>query len=181
MDTSVFGLLNQKLRQIMRRNKIFAPTKVQTETIPRILNGEDVIVRARTGSGKTLAYALPILNKFTEPSMVQKIDLNSIQVLILLPTKELCNQVTDVFRAFCENSVRVRSFTPKSNCGRIFTPKDLECVILITTPKSLLTMEAHLAPMFRNVNTIVFDEADKLVEGEGEDINEKGIVLHQPV
>ncbi|KAI9345932.1 P-loop containing nucleoside triphosphate hydrolase protein, partial [Pilaira anomala] len=65
------------------------PTPVQAQGIPLALAGKDILARARTGSGKTAAYAMPIVQKILagkEPS---------VKALILVPTRELAEQVTN--------------------------------------------------------------------------------------
>lgn len=82
-------------RAITRTLGLEHPTLVQSATIPLILEGKDVLARARTGSGKTLAYTLPIIQRILEG--LQKSDTAQsalpLQACVLLPTRELCVQV----------------------------------------------------------------------------------------
>ena len=82
------------------RNKIYEfgfkdLTSIQEKCIPEILKGRDIVGQAETGSGKTLAFCLPILDMITPD--------NGLQVLVLTPTRELCIQVTNVFKDFGRN------------------------------------------------------------------------------
>src|SRR3989304_649353 len=70
---------------------ITAPTPIQTQAIPILLEGRDVIGQARTGSGKTLAFALPIVER-CDPSV------RCVQALVLTPTRELAIQGGEVMR-----------------------------------------------------------------------------------
>ena len=82
------GLDPRLLRAIAKRN-FSAPTPVQVQCIPAVLEGKDVVARARTGSGKTLAYLLPLLHKVLVTEAVK----GSFKALVLVPTRELCEQV----------------------------------------------------------------------------------------
>ena len=70
-----------------------APSPIQEQTIPLLLQGQDVMGQAQTGSGKTAAFGLPML-QYIDP------DENDVQGLVLTPTRELCIQVTQALRAY---------------------------------------------------------------------------------
>src|SRR5690348_13984924 len=70
-----------------------APSPIQEEAIPPLLEGRDVIGQAQTGSGKTAAFGLPML-QYVDPSDQE------LQALVLTPTRELCIQVTQALRAY---------------------------------------------------------------------------------
>ena len=84
--------INPKLKNKINEFGFKDLTTIQEKGIPEILKGKDVVGQAETGSGKTLAFVLPIINEI-------KYDRN-LQVLVLTPTRELCIQVTDVFKDF---------------------------------------------------------------------------------
>ena len=67
-------------------------TLIQERCIPEIIKGRDVVGQAETGSGKTIAFCLPILEKITHGG--------GLQTVVLTPTRELCIQVTDVFKTY---------------------------------------------------------------------------------
>ncbi|KAJ9528986.1 hypothetical protein QJQ45_000556 [Haematococcus lacustris] len=89
MSFSDTGLDPRLLRALCKRG-FTIPTPVQLEAIPKTLEGKDVIARARTGSGKTLAYLLPALHRVLT---AQPGTGGSFQALVLVPTRELCEQV----------------------------------------------------------------------------------------
>src|SRR5581483_10647984 len=70
-----------------------APSPIQEQAIPSLLQGLDVIGQAQTGSGKTAAFGLPML-QYVDPSE------HEAQGLVLTPTRELCIQVTQALRAY---------------------------------------------------------------------------------
>ena len=85
-----FGLHKDLMMGIVAKN--FArPSPIQEEVIPRILDGESVIARAKNGTGKTAAFLIPILNSLEKPG-------NHIKALVLVPTRELALQTSAVIR-----------------------------------------------------------------------------------
>lgn len=81
--------LDPRLLQVCKKRGYKKPTSVQSETIPALLKGKDVVAVAKTGTGKTLAYLLPIISNLSSRSQACK----GWECLILLPTRELCLQV----------------------------------------------------------------------------------------
>lgn len=95
------GLEPRLLRALAKRG-FAVPTAVQAAAVPRCLEGKDVLARARTGSGKTLAYLLPALHCLLAAGPAEQtqrdatataVAQGSFQVLVLVPTRELCEQV----------------------------------------------------------------------------------------
>lgn len=82
--------LDPKLLRALEKCELHTTTQVQGESIPKALEGRDLVVRARTGSGKTLAYVLPALHKIL--SLPQQQQRPGWQAIILVPTRELCKQ-----------------------------------------------------------------------------------------
>src|SRR5687768_13445781 len=88
MPTTLVDLgLRPHLAEQVRSNGLTDPTPIQTQAIPVLLAGRDVIAQAQTGTGKTLAFLLPIL---------ERVDVGNqaVQALILTPTRELAIQIT---------------------------------------------------------------------------------------
>lgn len=81
--------LDPRLMRALSKKAYTAPTPVQAEAIPKSLEGRDIVARARTGSGKTMAYLLPALHKLLGSANTSA----SFQVIVLVPTRELCEQV----------------------------------------------------------------------------------------
>ena len=82
--------LSQSLQKALQTMKYETLTMIQEAVIPSMLTKEDLIVRSMTGSGKTLAYALPILQQIS-------FDIQTPQALVIVPTRELAQQVTRTF------------------------------------------------------------------------------------
>ena len=83
--------LDPKLLRALEKCELHTTTSVQGESIPKALEGRDLVVRARTGSGKTLAYILPALHKIL--GLPQQQQRPGWQAIVLVPTRELCKQV----------------------------------------------------------------------------------------
>lgn len=126
-----------------------------------------MLAKARTGSGKTLAYVLPILNNYFGTATPNQTKDHLLTTLILQPTKELCVQVESVINDYSENIVKCNIFTSKVTGKQAVDKALFKCDVLITTPKALLSIEALLLDILKNVQIVVFDEADSLIAEEG--------------
>lgn len=76
------------------------PTPVQAQAIPAVLAGRDLMAAAQTGTGKTAGFALPLLQRLSESD--EAVASNSIRALVLVPTRELAEQVMTSFRQYGE-------------------------------------------------------------------------------
>lgn len=147
------------------------PFPIQEQAIPVILQGKDLMGIAQTGSGKTACFVMPILEKL-QNSEVKK-DRN-IQVLILVPTRELAIQIDEVFRAFTENLKReIRTMAVYGGVSINPQMKGMFGVeILIATPGRLIDLIDHKALSISEIKHLVVDEADKMFQlGFGEEMN----------
>ncbi len=142
---------------------------IQSETIPVILSGKDVIGQAQTGTGKTAAFAIPV---------IEKLDINSrfIQALILCPTRELVMQVTEEFRKlmkFDKNSSdsSVVAVYGGQEIDRQFKALKKKPVIIVGTPGRIMDHMRRGSISFSEVSMLVLDEADEMLDmGFREDI-----------
>jgi ATP-dependent RNA helicase DeaD len=146
-------------------------TPIQKRCIDLILNGRDVVGEAETGSGKTVAFALPILDRLSRG--------RGIQVLVLTPTRELCVQVSDVFRDF-GSPLGIRTI---SVYGGVSMEPQIEGMqtadIVVGTPGRVLDHLGRKNMELRGVRFLVLDETDKMFEmGFIEDVEE--IIGHVP-
>lgn len=154
LDSSLIDLLNAK--------GYTQPYPIQQQAIPAILKGWDILGIAKTGSGKTASYVLPIL---TQLQSFREIKNRHIQVLVLVPTRELAVQVNEVFREFSKNLPKpVKSLAVFG--GVSINPQmiDLQGVeVLVATPGRLLELAESKAVHFAELKTLVIDEADKML------------------
>jgi superfamily II DNA/RNA helicase len=132
---------------------------IQELTLPLALAGEDVIGQARTGTGKTLGFGVPLLQRLVNPGD------GTPQVLVVVPTRELCLQVThDLTDAGKYLGVRVLSIYG----GRPYEPQ-IEALrkgvdIVVGTPGRLLDLAEQRHLVLGKVSALVLDEADRMLD-----------------
>jgi superfamily II DNA/RNA helicase len=141
------------------------------------LTGQDVWVTAPTGSGKTVAYALPLIEKLTRsnPQAPSGYHRRRLQTLVLVPTRELAIQVGHTMMSLSAHLGKVCKVTVVFG-GVSINPQMLGLRggtdILIATPGRLLDLFDHNAVKLSDIQTLVLDEADKLLElGFQEELN----------
>ena len=148
--------INIKLQRKIEEFGFKNLTSIQEKCIPEILDKKDVVGQAETGSGKTLAFCLPILNMI-KPNVDG-------QVLVLTPTRELCIQVTDVFRDFGKNL----GIKATSIYGGVNIKPQIRNIansnIIVATPGRLLDHISRKTVDLRNIRFLVLDETDKMLD-----------------
>lgn len=148
--------INKELIRRAEDNGFDSLTAIQEQCIPHVLKGKDVVGQAETGSGKTLAFALPIIEN-AEPG-------KGIQALILTPTRELCVQVTDVFKEFGK-PIGVKALSVYGGVGIEPQIRNLKIAeVVVGTPGRILDHIGRQTVDFRRVKTLVLDETDKMFE-----------------
>ena len=133
------------------------PSKVQDEVIPHLLDKRDVIVKSKTGSGKTAAFSIPMIEKVN-------VDDNSIQGLIIAPTRELALQIKEEI----QNIGRIK----KVRCSAIFGKQPLKeqiaelkqrVHIVVATPGRIIDHIGRGTVDLSNIKYFIIDEADKML------------------
>lgn len=161
MSFSPFALA-PSLGSVLSEMNYEKPTPIQEMAIPAILTGKDVLGIAPTGSGKTASYVLPILTAWSKTSFHKG---RQIPVLIIVPTRELALQVAEVFKDFA------RAFAPAPKILAVYGGVSINpqmkammgVAVLIATPGRLLELVESNAVQLNKVETLVLDEADKLL------------------
>ena len=104
--------LDRRVFKAVARQGFVHPTLVQAKCIPIILGGKDVMAQAQTGSGKTLAYAIPVVQSILQ-SMADGLgeEQRGVKAVILVPTRELCDQVKDTFQKLIHYCTDCITFT----------------------------------------------------------------------
>ncbi len=150
--------LSTALLNAVRAAGLLQPTAVQTALIPEALVGRDALVIADTGSGKTAAYALPLLDRLRQPAQPGP------RALILLPSRELAIQVAETLRGFAAGSgLRIALAYGGVSINPQLMALRGGCDLMIATPGRLLDLLAHNGLRLDAVQTLVLDEADKLL------------------
>jgi len=156
-----FGIQKSLLSALERLN-ITSPYPIQTQAIPAILANKDILGIAKTGSGKTLSYVLPILMKLQNKEVLKN---RHIQVLIVVPTRELASQVHSVFSNFIHDALldikALAVFGGSSINPQMMALRNVN--ILIATPGRLLELISVNALHLSAVEIVVLDEADKML------------------
>jgi ATP-dependent RNA helicase DeaD len=158
-------IIQTKLLAKLQEQEFKELTLIQEKCIPEIVLGKDVVGQAETGSGKTLAFCLPILNKITPRQ--------GLQALVLTPTRELCVQVTDVFKDFGKTlGIRTTSVYGGVSIGpQIHDIRTSE--IVIGTPGRMLDHLRRRTIDLSSIKILVLDETDKMFEmGFVDDVEE---------
>ncbi|WP_406688096.1 DEAD/DEAH box helicase [Rossellomorea vietnamensis] len=152
--------IQPKYVNALKEQSITEPTPIQSETIPVLLNGEDVIGQAQTGTGKTMAFLLPMLAKI-DPEK------DEIQSLIVTPTRELAIQVTaelNQILSSVEDDIHVLAVYGGQDVEKqIKRLKNKAIHIVIGTPGRLLDHVRRETVDFSNVRFLVLDEADQML------------------
>ena len=157
--------LRPELMQAITLLGFTEPTPIQSELIPVMLTGADVIGQAQTGTGKTAAFALPILNNL-EPGE------RHVQALVLCPTRELALQVAGAINDFGKvQEVRVLAVYGGQPYGPQISRLNRGVDVVVGTPGRLIDLLNRNALNLSQVNTVVLDEADEMLSmGFVEDI-----------
>lgn len=138
------------------------PSPIQSKAIPAILDGKDVLASAQTGTGKTASFVLPILQKLsTQP----RASSNRVLALILTPTRELAAQVHDSiinYGKFLSLRSAVVFGGVKINPQMMRLRSGVE--IVVATPGRLMDLYQQKAISFEQINTLVLDEADRMLD-----------------
>ena len=161
MPFKSLGLAPYLLNLIAKQN-YKQPTEIQQKAIPVILKGKDLLGIAPTGSGKTAAFALPIIQGLDGHTSTKNRHVN---VLVLVPTRELAIQVEAVFRSFSQElPFRFKSMAVHG--GVSINPQMMgmqHLNVLVATPGRLLELKESNAVHFSELSTLVLDEADKML------------------
>ncbi|PCH66736.1 MAG: RNA helicase [Bacteroidetes bacterium] len=147
------------------------PYPIQQKAIPAILNRKDVLGIAKTGSGKTVSYVLPVLMNLQGNTASKN---RHVKVLVLVPTRELAVQVKEVFQQF--GSVLPEPIKTLAVHGGVSINPQMKALmgvnILVATPGRLLELVESNAVHLSEIDTIVLDEADKMLNlGFKEEMN----------
>ena len=161
MSFASLGLIDPLLRTLEGRG-YSTPTPVQAQAIPAVLAARDVFAAAQTGTGKTAAFALPILQMLTLSGQVSP---NCVRALVLVPTRELAEQVHESFKTYGGNlplRTAVAYGGVSINPQMMKLRKGLD--VLVATPGRLLDLQRQNAVKFDQVATLVLDEADRMLD-----------------
>lgn len=155
--------LNDSLLKAIKDQGYDTPTPIQKQAIPVVIEGKDVLAAAQTGTGKTAGFTLPLLERLSEthPKMGKK----QIRVLVLTPTRELAAQVAESIKTYG----KYMKYSSTVIYGGVGINPQLATIkkgvdIVIATPGRLLDIASQKGIDFSAVETLVLDEADRMLD-----------------
>ena len=154
--------LRQELQDAVSDTGYTTPTPIQAQSIPAVMQGQDVMAAAQTGTGKTAGFTLPILHRLSEGRRAQP---NRCRALIVTPTRELAAQIQ-------ENVTQYSKYLPlKSEVvfGGVKINPQMQKLrggvdVLVATPGRLLDLHSQNAIRFDDIEVLVLDEADRMLD-----------------
>jgi ATP-dependent RNA helicase RhlE len=146
------------LKERLAAAKLTNPTPIQAAAIPLALQGKDLVATAQTGTGKTLAFLVPVIEAFTRENTP------GVAALVLVPTRELAMQVGEQF-----NNLRGKLAAGALVVGGLPEQRQLSAIrngarLIVATPGRLEDFLDRQLVHFRNLQTLVLDEADRMLD-----------------
>jgi len=155
--------LSQPLLRAVAQQGYTEPTPIQAKAIPLIIEGKDVLAAAQTGTGKTAGFTLPLLERLTHHTPAMK--RHQIRALVLTPTRELAAQVAESFQLYGKHL----PFRSTVIFGGVGIHPQLATLrrgvdVVIATPGRLLDIAGQKGIDFSALETLVLDEADRMLD-----------------
>ena len=165
MSFSNFGLSDEIIRAVTERGYTI-PTPIQTQAIPAVMAGGDLLAGAQTGTGKTAGFTLPILHRLSDKSIKgPSSGRPPIRALILVPTRELAAQVEESVRDYgkylkLSSMIMIGGVSINPQITRLKSRVD----ILVATPGRLLDHVQQNTLSLSRIEILVLDEADRMLD-----------------
>ncbi len=148
--------LSEKRCQLMADIGFEAPTQIQTEAIPLLLNGRDMLAQSQTGTGKTAAFALPLMDRIDSDG--------SLQALILTPTRELAQQVAEAMKDFShDRRLHILNVYGGQSIERQIRSLERGVHIVVGTPGRVIDLIERKKLKLETIQWVVLDEADEML------------------
>ena len=151
--------LSPGLRASLKQLEYVTMTPIQAASLPIALNGHDLIAQAKTGSGKTAAFALPLLTNLNPRRF-------AVQALVLCPTRELADQVTQEIRRLArfEENIKVLSLCGGTPIGPQRGSLEHGAHVVVGTPGRIMDHLERGSLRLDALNTLVLDEGDRMLD-----------------
>jgi ATP-dependent RNA helicase RhlE len=150
------------------------PTDIQYKCIPPIQRGEDLLAIAQTGTGKTAAFAIPIIDKIQQIKYKSKNKNSVIRSIVMVPTRELAQQITQVFNRIGKNT-KVKALCiyggveQDHQINKLLEGMD----IIVSTPGRMFDLVSQGYLKLDRIETLILDEADHMLDlGFAKDIDD---------
>ncbi len=160
-----FGLPKALMHAIADLGFLYA-SPIQSEALPVVLNGEDIVARAQTGTGKTATFLVSIIDTFLREPVDGKRRTGTPRALILAPTRELVVQIAEDAESLC----RYTRLSVVSIVGGMDYQKQRDdlrqspCDIMVATPGRLIDFLGQNEINLRKIEVLVLDEADRMLD-----------------
>ncbi len=158
-NTEFDGLkVSKEIRKALADMKFETLTPIQSQAIPLVLEGKDVIGRAQTGTGKTLAFGLPLVEMLAKKG--------GLEAVILCPTRELAVQVADELKRFAKyrKDLHIVAVYGGQPIQKQLSSLKRGARIIVGTPGRVMDHMQRGTIGFDNVRVVVLDEADKMLD-----------------
>jgi ATP-dependent RNA helicase RhlE len=150
--------ISSKLKELLQKKGYERPTEIQDRTLETLLNGRDLLGIAQTGTGKTGAFLIPIIEQLIKQR-------NNSYALIVVPTRELANQVDQEFKSMTSGlGLYSACYIGGTNINRDLQSLRRSSHVVIGTPGRLLDLSNRKALDFGQFNTLVLDEFDRMLD-----------------
>ncbi len=160
MGFSALGL-DKRLIEAVKMEEISIPTEIQKSTMPRIISGHDVLGIAPTGTGKTFAYLLPAIHRLIN----SKINHDDPSVLVLVPTRELVQQVHDNVKIVTKTTEVFSTSVVAGQRENKQKRKFNELVeLIVATPGRLVQFIEDKVFTLSNISILIIDEVDRMLD-----------------
>ncbi len=155
--------LHKLLMKAINAQGYETPTPIQTQAIPHLLDGRDLLGIAQTGTGKTAAFALPTLDYLLEHQELR--EPKKPRVLVLAPTRELASQIAESFREYSQ----FMDCVTQTVFGGVKINKQIRDLqkgahVLVATPGRLLDLMSQGALHLSKIEILILDEADQMLD-----------------
>ena len=164
--------LSEEIKRNLYEMAFRKPTDIQYKSIPHIQRGEDLLAIAQTGTGKTAAFAIPIIDKIQQ--IKSKTKAHAVRALVMVPTRELATQITEVFNEIAKNT-KVHTFSlyggveQEPQIAKLLLGID----VLVSTPGRMFDLHSQGYLKLDKVEVLVLDEADHMLDlGFNKDIQD---------
>lgn len=158
--------VSKKIMEALKKHNYEKPTPIQSQAIPAVMSGRDIIGIAKTGSGKTLAFVLPMIRHIMDQPPLEEGD-GPIAIL-MIPTRELALQITTECKKFTKaHGLKVVCVYGGTGISEQIAELKRGCEIIVCTPGrmiDMLTANNGRVTNLRRVTYIVLDEADRMFD-----------------
>ena len=166
--------LSKEVKKNLRDMDFRRPTDIQYKCIPAIQRGEDLLAIAQTGTGKTAAFVIPVIDKLQQIKYKSKNNNSIIRSIVVVPTRELAQQITQVFNRIGKNT-KVKTLCVYGGVGQDYQINKLieGMDIVVSTPGRMFDLVSQGYLKLDRIETLILDEADQMLDlGFAKDIDD---------